>query len=83
MIIWKDKYGDFQVVQFNSTRGIKGGEVFEILNVHFEGNALSVKSRFKSTNHVTTSKYIILNEYFMQAQISGDANTTINYKKLK
>ena len=79
IIIWKDINGNFQIVQFNTD----DGEVCEILDIHFEGNSLSVRTRFKSTNHVITSKYNLSNEFLMECKIAGDSNTIIEYKKLK
>lgn len=78
-IIWIDKYDNFQYVEWDKN----GGQALEILNIKYENNSLIVRTRFKETNWVVTTTYTLIDEYNLKAVIKGDANTIINYKKLK
>jgi len=78
-VIWIDKSGNFQIVEFDR----EGGTGLEVLSIRYENNDLIIRTRFIKNNWVVTTTYKLIDEYNMNAIIIGDANTTIKYKKLK
>lgn len=78
-VIWIDKYDNFQYVGWNKG----GGQGLEVLSLRYENNKIIVRTRFKKNNWVVTNELTLIDEYNMNAKIIGDANTSIQYKKLK
>ena len=78
-VIWIDKNDNFQYVAWDRN----GGQGLEVLSVKYEYNKLIVRTRFKENNWVVTTTFALIDEYNMTAKFNGDANTNINYKKLK
>ena len=78
-VIWIDKYDDFQYVSWDKN----GGEGLEVLNVKHVNNNLIVRTRFKKNNWVVTKTFTLTDGYNMTAKFEGDADTILEYKKLK
>ena len=75
MVIWKDKYGSFQVVSFDKS----DGEVLECYNIKAENLVLSFTTRTRSTNAVINSTYTLIDEMHLIQIIAAD----MEYEKIK
>jgi hypothetical protein len=78
-VIFLDKYDKLQYVEWDKS----DGQDLEVLSLRYEKNTLFVRTRFKENNWIVTSELTLIDEFNMKAKIVGDANTTIQYKKLK
>ena len=78
-VIWKDKHGQFQYVEWDK----HSGQSLEILNLKLENGKLLIRTRFKETNWVVSTELTLTSEYNITAKIVGDAKATVYYKKLK
>ena len=67
------------MVEFSSTSGAP----LDILSINFNKTNLFVKTVFKETNWTTESEYVFLDKSTLNCTISGDANTSAIYKKIR
>ncbi len=82
MVIWKDKYGSFQVVSFDKS----GGQVLECYNIKAKNLVLSFTTRTRSTNAVINSTYTLIDEMHLIQIIAADMEyeeIKLYWKKLK
>ena len=79
LVFFIDINDKLQLVEWDS----KGGEEMEIIDMKIDGNKIKTTERFKSMNHVTFNEYILSDENKIENIISGDANTTIYFNRLK
>jgi hypothetical protein len=79
IVIWKDCNNKMQMVEFSSTSGAP----LDILSINFNKTNLFVKTVFKETNWTTESEYVFLDKSTLNCTISGDANTSAIYKKIR
>ena len=79
IVIWKDCNNNMQMAEFSSTSGTP----LDIVTLNFNKTNLYVKTNFKETNWTTESEYVFLDKSTLNCTISGDANTTVTYKKIR
>jgi hypothetical protein len=68
MVLWIDKNDQLQVVSWSTPEHLE----LEIL-----------KTRYKEKNWVVTSVFTLIDEFTLDARISGDGEGTVAYKKIK
>ncbi len=79
MVLWMDKNDQLQVVSWSTPEHLE----LEILSLTFEKDTLSIKTRYKEKNWVVTSVFTLIDEFTLDARISGDGEGTVAYKKIK
>jgi hypothetical protein len=79
LFFWKDANGKLQVQEISGT----SGEPLDILDLKVNENSVYIKTIFVQTDWTTESVYTFTNKQTLKCIISGDAQTTITYTKVK
>lgn len=79
LVFFMDIHNKLQLVEWATDNG----EEMEITNLSIADNKIKTTERFKSTDYETTNEYILEDENTLKNIISGDANSTIYFKRLK
>ena len=79
LVFFMDIHNKLQLVEWATDNG----EEMEITDLSIADNKIKTTERFKSTDYETTNEYILEDENTLKNIISGDANSTIYFKRLK
>ena len=79
LVFFMDIHNKLQLVEWATFNG----EEMEITDLSIADNKIKTTERFKSTDYETTNEYILEDENTLKNIISGDANSTIYFKRLK
>ena len=80
MIIWKDKFGNPQVVQFDSY----DGDIPQILGCWGEKNTLYINHYYPDKDWKCYGSYTILNNRYIKCNLqNNNGETTLFYSKIK
>lgn len=79
LVFFMDIHNKLQLVEWATDNG----EEMEITDLSIADYKIKTTERFKSTDYETTNEYILEDENTLKNIISGDANSTIYFKRLK
>ena len=79
LVFFKDIHNKMQLVEWATDNG----EEMEIKELNVVDNKIKTTERFNSTDYETTNEYILADENTLKNVVSGDANSTIFFKRLK
>lgn len=79
LVFFMDIHNKMQLVEWATDNG----EEMEIKELNVVNNKIKTTERFKSTDYETMNEYILEDENTLKNIISGDANSTIFFKRLK
>lgn len=79
LFFWKDTNNILQAQQISGT----SGEPITIITLRVDQNSVFIKTIFIPTNWVVSSTFTFLDDTTLRCDVTGDANTTIIYKKKK
>lgn len=79
LVFFMDIHNKLQLVEWATDNG----EEMEIKELIIVDNKIKTTERFKSTDYETMNEYILEDENTLKNIISGDANSTIYFKRLK
>ena len=79
LVFFMDIHNKLQLVEWATDNG----EEMEITDLSIVDNKIKTTERFKSTDYETMNEYILEDENTLKNIISGDANSTIYFKRLK
>ena len=79
LFFWKDAAGKLQV------QGISGtsGRSIDVITLKVEENSVLIKTIFIPNKWIVASVYTFINDNTLKCEVTGDAETTIIYKKKK
>jgi hypothetical protein len=79
LVIWKDAKNAMQVVEFSSYSNTP----LDIISTDFNKTNLLVKTNFKETDWTIESEFTFVDSTTLKCTITGNANSTEIYKKIK
>lgn len=79
LFFWKDADGRLQVQEISGT----SGEPIDIITLKIEGNSVFIKTIFIPNKWIVSSVYTFIDKQTLKCEVTGDAETTIIYKKKK
>ena len=79
LFFWKDTDGRLQVQEISGT----SGEPIDIITLKIEGNSVFIKTIFIPNKWIVSSVYTFIDKQTLKCEVTGDAETTIIYKKKK
>lgn len=79
LFFWKDAKGELQVQEICGSTG----EPIDLIRLKVTEYSLIIDTIFKPNQWITKSEYLLTEPNTLLCRISGDANTTIYYTKIK
>tara|TARA_R110000822_G_C15299403_1_gene491797 strand:+ start:200 stop:574 length:375 start_codon:yes stop_codon:yes gene_type:complete len=79
LFFWKDADGKLQVQEISGT----SGEPIDIITLKIENNSVFIKTIFIPNKWIVSSVYTFIDKQALKCEVTGDAETTIIYKKKK
>jgi hypothetical protein len=79
MVIWKDVYGHYQIIEFSTTSGTP----LILLSMEIKEDAWYLKSLFKPTNLLSEAKYTFIDNNTLKGDILGCEGASIIYNRVK
>jgi hypothetical protein len=79
LFFWKDADGKLQVQEISGT----SGEPIDIITLKIENNSVFIKTIFIPNKWIVSSVYTFIDKQTLKCEVTGDAETTIIYKKKK
>jgi hypothetical protein len=79
LFFWKDVDGKLQVQEISGT----SGRPIDVITLRVEKNLIFIKTIFIPNNWTVSAVYTFIDDTTLKCEITGDAETTIIYKKKK
>jgi hypothetical protein len=79
LFFWKDTNGRLQTQEISGT----SGEPISLITLRVDENSVFIKTIFIPNNWIVSSVFTFIDDTTLKCEVTGDAETTIIYKKKK
>jgi hypothetical protein len=79
LFFWKDTNGRLQTQEISGT----SGEPISLITLRVDNNSVFIKTIFIPNNWIVSSVFTFIDDTTLKCEVTGDAETTIIYKKKK